>query len=548
MKHTQNNKRKIHPVAVIRAVIQLAAFILVPGLFITVFGAIGELFTSLLGGTFTWGEQAVNLMMIAAVFLVTVIWGRVFCGFLCSFGAMQDPLWSVGKHLPFRPVMSQKADRVLKYLKYAVLAFVVIGVWALGFFGATVWSPWTVFGAVSTPWKGLPPLNVVLSVGGALLLTIIIGSLFIERFFCKYLCPLGALFALVSRFRIFKIKRNAAACRENCRVCTRRCSMSVPLYRQEKVDSGECINCMKCTTACARGNIKADAFPAVSGTLATMALAGVSFAGTIPTAVAKPSAAAAVPASTASTGKFKNGTYTGTAQGFRGQIAVSVQVTNGNISEITVTSANDDSAFLAKAQQKVIPAIIAEQDVKVATVSGATFSSQGIIDAVSDALGKQVITAAELPTETVPETYEPLTESKTEAQTEEQTEAQTEAQAEIAWEAEPEEQETPQTDGKFTDGVYRGSGSGFRGTTEVEVTVQNGSITDITITSYHDDERFFSRAESGVVASIISAQDVNVATVSGATFSSNSIIEAVADALGQEFSNPNSSMGGGHRH
>ena len=102
------------------------------------------------------------------------------------------------------------------------------------------------------------------------------------------------------------------------------------------------------------------------------------------------------------------------------------------------------------------------------------------------------------------------------------------------------------TNGMYKGGTYTGSGSGFRGTTSVSVTVQNGSITDITVTSYQDDYQFFSIAESGVICEILSSQSIDVSTVSGATFSSNSIIEAVANALGQEFSNPNSSMGGGH--
>ncbi len=73
----------------------------------------------------------------------------------------------------------------------------------------------------------------------------------------------------------------------------------------------------------------------------------------------------------------------------------------------------------------------------------------------------------------------------------------------------------------------------------MSVTVNGGNITDITVISYQDDDRFFSRAESSVISQILSSQSVDVDTVSGATFSSNSIIEAVSNALGQEFINPN---------
>ena len=536
MKNENTNtsgKSKIPPIAIARAAVQLVAFILVPGLFISVFSALGAIWKSILSSTFRFDEQAANILLLAVVFIVTAVWGRFFCGFICSFGAMQDLLWLGGRHLPFRPVFSQKVDRVLKYLKYAVLLFIVIGVWTFGITGDTVWSPWTIFGMYASPWKGVPSQAMFLSVGGLLLLLTIIGSLLIERFFCKYLCPLGALFTLASHFRVFKLKRDSASCSGSCRVCSRKCSMSIPLYQYDKVRSGECIDCMKCTTACARGNINAEPVAAVSGTLAAAAIAGVSFVGTLPiistssavSADPNESATAAIETATQA-GKFKNGSYVGYGTGFRGSIEVTVLVSDGAISEIAVNHSSDDSEFFAQAEQKVIPAIIAAQDTNVATVSGATFSSQGIIDAVADALGTQLTAAA------VTETKQPSTA----------------AAAEPTTEVTEETTQSSQSTGTFTDGVYSGSGTGFRGTTDVSVTVEGGKIADITINSYQDDEQFFSRAQSGVISEILAAQDTNVATVSGATFSSNSIIEAVSNALGKEFTNPNSTMSRGHGH
>lgn len=536
MKNENTNtsgKSKIPPIAIARAAVQLVAFILVPGQFISVFSALGAIWKSILSSTFRFDEQAANILLLAVVFIVTAVWGRFFCGFICSFGALQDLLWLGGRNLPFRPVFSQKVDRVLKYLKYAVLLFVVIGVWTFGITGDTVWSPWTIFGMYASPWKGVPSQAMFLSVGGLLLLLTIIGSLLIERFFCKYLCPLGALFTLASHFRVFKLKRDSASCSGSCRVCSRKCSMSIPLYQYDKVRSGECIDCMKCTTACARGNINAEPVAAVSGTLAAAAIAGVSFVGTLPiisttsavSADPNESATAAIETATQA-GKFKNGSYVGYGTGFRGSIEVTVLVSDGAISEIAVNHSSDDSEFFAQAEQKVIPAIIAAQDTNVATVSGATFSSQGIIDAVADALGTQLTAAA------VTETKQPSTA----------------AAAEPTTEVTEETTQSSQSNGTFTDGVYSGSGTGFRGTTDVSVTVEGGKIADITINSYQDDEQFFSRAQSGVISEILAAQDTNVATVSGATFSSNSIIEAVSNALGKEFTNPNSTMSRGHGH
>lgn len=87
------------------------------------------------------------------------------------------------------------------------------------------------------------------------------------------------------------------------------------------------------------------------------------------------------------------------------------------------------------------------------------------------------------------------------------------------------------------DGTYQGEG--FRGTTSVSVTVENGKIIDITAIFHKEDEEFFECAEDMVISEIISSQSLDVSCVSGATFSSNGILESVADALNVNFDNPN---------
>ena len=527
------DKKKISSVQIIRAVIQLIAFIAIPGLFITVFSAIGSIYTAIIGGTFVFSEQLGNILLTVAVLLVTALWGRFFCGFICSFGAMQDLLRFLGKRITRKQIVPEKADKVLKHLKYAVLLYIVIGVWTFGLGADTVWSPWTVFGMYASPWNGLPSHLAFLSVGGILLLAIIVGSLFIDRFFCKYLCPLGAIFTPLARLKVFRIKKPSAMC-GSCRRCTKNCPMALPLYRYDEVKSGECINCLKCTAVCHRDNVSASAIPAVSGTIAAAAIAGVTFMGTLPTAdipamASEPTAVI----STEAAGKYKNGIYPGSASGYRGMTEVSVKVESGYISEITIVSSGDDREFLSKAENQVIPEIIEQQDTDVAAVSGATFSSRGIINAVKDALNTELTAMTEAATEAMTQTP---TQAPTEAPTEEPTE-------EITY---GENDDSNNYSGSFADGVYYGSGSGYRGTTNAVVTVEGGVITDITVTSYQDDDRFFNSAQYGVISAILNSQSVDVDTVSGATFSSNSIKEAVADALGLSFSNPNSSMSRTH--
>lgn len=532
-------KNKISSIQIVRAVIQLIAFITVPALFITIFSSIGGIITSIAGGSFVLLDNLGRLVLILGVFLITLVWGRFFCGFICSFGAMQDLLNSIGKLIPFKVKVPEKADKWLKLLKYAVLAFVAVGVWGFSVTGDTVWSPWTVFGIYSSL-SGWSSLKYFLTLGGALLLLIIIGSLFIERFFCRYLCPLGALFSLVSRFRIYSLNRKPEKC-GNCKLCTSKCSMAIPLYKYDEVRSGECINCMKCTSICPNENISAETLPAISGTVAATAVAGLYYAGVL-TSVSDSAEESKVQVQNTTeaetNGIYADGTYKGSGNGFRGKTEVTVTVESGVITDITVDSYKDDKEFFQKAKSGVISAIIKSQSLGVDAVSGATFSSNGIIEAVKNALGEEISAVTEQVTE---QSKKPKKQSETtteafESTTETTTESVTSDNNSIASE----------TSGQFADGVYTGTGNGFRGATNVTVTVENGEITDITVNSYSDDDQFFSRAESGVISSIIKSQSTDVDAVSGATFSSNGIKEAVADALGIEFTNPNSTQQRGH--
>lgn len=85
----------------------------------------------------------------------------------------------------------------------------------------------------------------------------------------------------------------------------------------------------------------------------------------------------------------------------------------------------------------------------------------------------------------------------------------------------------------YTDGTYTGAGTGYGGTIEVEVIVEGGNIADITITSAALEDALYLSMAEGVIDEIIEAQDVDVDTISGATFSSKGIIEAVTNALSE---------------
>lgn len=535
----QNIMRKpISSLLFVRRIIQAAAFVLFPGLFLSTFAAMKTIYTSAIGGTFSMAANAGDLILVVAMLLITAIMGRFFCGFLCAFGSMGDFFWLAGNKLKLRrPVISEKTDHALKSVKYVMLGGIVLLGWTLG---ASLLSgtsnPWTVFGMYAT-WTGWSDLTGFLSIGALLLLAIIIGSMYIERFFCRYLCPLGAVFAIVSRFRLFRIRKPAENC-GGCRACTKRCAMGISLYGMSTVADPECIDCMKCVDACPRDNVKTNPNPALAAAVAVIAISGMHYAGNLASnAASEQLVAASVTTTTAlsstSAGAYVDGVYTGSASGYHGTTQVQVTVSGGKITDITVLSTGDDAEFFNRAKSTVISEIIAAQSASVDTVSGATFSSNGIINAVQNALASAQGSESGLATASAAESVATEAPAETDTATEEtETTVSTAASG---------------TTGSIdlADGTYTGSGTGYRGETSVEVTVENGLITSITVTSYQDDEQFFNRAESQVIAEIVAAQTPEVDAVSGATFSSNGIMEAVANALNLEYTSSVTADAGG---
>jgi uncharacterized protein with FMN-binding domain len=508
-------EKKRNIIKLSKRIIQTIFFILLPGLFIELFSSIGSVVSSIAQGSFSFTAMAYPLFVIAAAIPLTIIMGRFFCSFMCAFGSMGDLVWFVSRKTRNKKIyINENTEKMFKCVKYVLLALIIVLVWVFGVF--TISSdidPWNIFGIYASFWR-LPSIKHIVSLGGALLILIIIGSYFIERFFCRYLCPLGAFFSLISRLRIFKIKKPAEGC-GSCRICTNSCPMGLPLYKQDKVDTGECINCLSCIYACPRHNISAtisgnDVVPLVAGAVVAAAITGLYYVGTYESGNLQQSGSGNV-VITEQLSNYEDGVYSGTGQGYKGEVSLQVTVEGGRITSINILSQKDDEQFFIRASSSVISQIIKSQSPDVDAVSGATFSSNGIMDAVTDALG---IGGSETSANQVTPT--------------------------------PESGESNQVSCK--DGTYEGSGTGFRGTTTVQVSVENGKIASIEVLSYKDDARFFERADDRVIDEIISQQQVQVDAVSGATFSSNGIMEAVADALGMDYDNPNSTMQqGGHQ-
>lgn len=378
-------KRNISTRQLVRHIIQLISFILFPGLFIMAYGAIKSVVMAIVNGTFSFNTLSSDIAIIVAVIPITILFGRFFCGFICTFGTMGDLLYYLSSFvLPKHPNINQRVDAALKYVKYMILFVLVVFVWIFGTTLNERYNPWYIFGIYSNP-SAWASMDTWMSVDGVLLFAIVVVSFFFERFFCRYLCLLGALLAILSKVRFYRIKKSTDRC-VGCNLCNKKCSMGIHVSAYEMVKSGECINCIRCIDVCPTQALSSNAQPIVAGTIATVGIAGLYYAGTIVPVQTVPVSTSVQVQSDAQSGVYVDGTYTGTGQGFRGEIAVEVTVAEGTIQDITVISQQEDAQFFNRAESTVIEEILSSQSIDVTPVSGATFSSNGIIEAVSYAL------------------------------------------------------------------------------------------------------------------------------------------------------------------
>lgn len=207
-------------------------------------------------------------------------------------------------------------------------------------------------------------------------------------------------------------------------------------------------------------------------------------------------------------GGYADGTYTGSGTGFGGTITVQVTVSNHKIVSINILDASSETASYFANAQGVISRIISSQSPNVDAVSGATYSSNGIISAVQNALSQAIpsgnqTTATPTPTPSPKPTRKPVPTPK------------------------------PGEEQKYKDGTYTGTGKGYSGTVTLTATIKKGVIKSLEV-EHTDTPMFFKKAWDVLEEEIIQNQSVEgIDTVSGATYSSKGILNAMKDILKQ---------------
>ena len=197
------------------------------------FLSVSHITSGIAGGPGVYLGDLAMLIMVVFTVLTTLLWGRVFCGFLCPFGALQDFIERVVPKRFHRRMPAPIHDRAL-YVKYGVLALIVIV--AIFRSDLSIYGYFEPFGTVFF----LSTSVLMWSIAGAFLL----ASVVIPRFYCRYACPLGAALGIASLVSIFRIPR-VEQC-DVCKVCEQSCPTGA--IRGPDVDFKECVRCNVCET------------------------------------------------------------------------------------------------------------------------------------------------------------------------------------------------------------------------------------------------------------------------------------------------------------
>ena len=206
------------------------------------FGGVETLYTFLASGLLVKKIHDASLVLAGIVLVLSILFGPVFCGWVCPLGTVQEWVSKLGRKIfrrRYNHFVPAKLDNILRYLRYGVLAWVVYVTATTGTLIFEAYDPYFAlfnFWSTEVAWSALAILGVTLLL-----------SVFVERPWCKYVCPYGAVLGITNLFRVFSIKRSELTCKADG-ACSILCPMNIPVDTKKTVRDHQCISCLECTS------------------------------------------------------------------------------------------------------------------------------------------------------------------------------------------------------------------------------------------------------------------------------------------------------------
>jgi len=210
------------------------------------FGGIETLWALVMSATLIQRVAVSSVILLGVVLVTAFVFRRAFCGYICPLGAIQEFAGRIGRKLfgGKLPQVPAVIDRPARFLKYAVLAVIAVWSWQAASLVIRPYDPWVA-------WMHLTSAELLaeFSIGLIILGVSVVGSIVYDRFFCKYLCPMGGFLGAISRLSVFKVRRAETTCTD-CKACDKACPVNVKVSEVATVNDAECINCNECVNVC----------------------------------------------------------------------------------------------------------------------------------------------------------------------------------------------------------------------------------------------------------------------------------------------------------
>jgi len=238
----KNNIRKIIQIIFFLLIGIVAAAELMPLHALCPFGGVVTLYSLITQGTLIQKIHMSSIVLMSLIFLLSILFGPVFCGWVCPLGSVQEWIGELGKKIfpkRYNLFIPSKIDRGLSFLRIFVL---VVVVYITAKAGYLIFSSIDPYYALFNFWSEDVRLPSLIIFG-----VILVSSLFVSRPWCRYLCPYGALLGFFNKIRIFKISRNLSTC-IHCRKCDKVCPVRIKISDKKNVTNLQCITCFECTS------------------------------------------------------------------------------------------------------------------------------------------------------------------------------------------------------------------------------------------------------------------------------------------------------------
>jgi len=206
------------------------------------FGGVVSLYNLVTAGTFVKKTHESSLVLMYIVFASALFLGPLFCGWICPMGTFQEWIGKIGKKIfkkKYNRFIPYGIDKYLRFLRYGVLAWVI---YMTAVSGKLIFQDYDPYYALFQFWTGEVALTGFITLG-----VVIILSFFVERPFCKYTCPYGAVLGIFNLFRFIPLRRNSYTCID-CKLCDKACPMNIPVSKAGKIRDHQCISCYECTS------------------------------------------------------------------------------------------------------------------------------------------------------------------------------------------------------------------------------------------------------------------------------------------------------------